>query len=66
MHLLTTIAMLKGLEESKIIKSTDEVIRARMHPTDPRLPPFSIEDYELQRDPGESDAEYEARRALFQ
>lgn len=32
----------------------------------PRLPPFSLEDYELQRDPGESDAEYEARRALFQ
>jgi hypothetical protein len=35
MHLLTTIAMLRGLEEKKVIKSADEIIRAMMHPTDP-------------------------------
>jgi hypothetical protein len=35
MHLLTTIAMLKGLEERKVIKSADDIIRAMVHPTDP-------------------------------
>ena len=29
------------------------------------MPRFSLERYELTRDPGETDAEYEARKSLF-
>jgi hypothetical protein len=32
----------------------------------PRLPPFSLDSYDLQRDSGETDEDYVARRALFQ
>ena len=35
MHLLSTVALLRGLEEEGIIKSADEIIHAMMHPTDP-------------------------------
>jgi hypothetical protein len=30
------------------------------------MPPFSLENYELARDPDESDADYAARRAMFE
>jgi hypothetical protein len=30
------------------------------------MPPFSLENYELDRDPDESDEDYAARRALFE
>ncbi|GJD98717.1 MULTISPECIES: hypothetical protein [Methylobacterium] len=32
---------------------------------DPAIPTFDLEHYELQRDPGEDDADYEARLSLF-
>lgn len=31
----------------------------------PEMPRFSLDHYELQRDPGETDEEYEAREGLF-
>ena len=31
-----------------------------------KMPPFSLENYELQRDPDESDDDYAFRRSLFQ
>jgi hypothetical protein len=34
-HLLSTVAWLRGLEEIGIIKSADHIIRAMTHPTDP-------------------------------
>jgi len=33
---------------------------------DYEMPPISLDDYDLQRDPDESDADYAARRALFE
>lgn len=32
----------------------------------PEMPPFSLENYELDRDPDETDEEYAARRAMFE
>lgn len=29
------------------------------------MPRFSLDDYEMQRDPGETDEEYERRKSLF-
>lgn len=31
-----------------------------------QMPPLTLENYELQRDPDESDEDYELRRSLFQ
>lgn len=35
MHLLSTVALLRGLEQEGIVKSADEIIFAMTHPTDP-------------------------------
>ena len=38
---------------------------AALEDLDPAMPAFDLEHYEMQRDPGEDDAEYEARLSLF-
>ncbi|QDM22738.1 hypothetical protein FIU28_17450 [Tardiphaga sp. vice154] len=49
-----------------VLMSKDaKVTEAIPSPDAAALPPFSLDDYVLDRDPDESDEEYEARRAMF-
>lgn len=62
------VAKLDNVDVSTLVE--DLVLRhseyvAALGDLDPAMPAFDLEHYEMQRDPGEDDADYEARLSLF-
>ena len=43
-HILSTVAWLRGLQDLGIVASADDVIRAMTHPTDPAKRPRKFND----------------------